>query len=144
MKKTSLLPDVNVWIALTFRSHAHHVPALTWFKTLQNESILFCRTTQQGFLRLATNVAVFPKDAVNLSGAWQLYDAILMDQRIQFVDEPSGIEPQWRIFTQGSTFSPKVWNDAYLAAFSVMMGCRFVTFDKGFTRYSGLSLTLLP
>ncbi len=30
MRKT-LLPDVNVWVALVFHSHAHHPAALAWF-----------------------------------------------------------------------------------------------------------------
>jgi len=119
MKKTLLLPDVNVWIALSFSSNTHHAPANAWFKSLSNESIHFCRNTQQGFLRVATNPIVFPSDAVTLTGAWQLYDAVLADSRIEFTNEPPGLESQWRSRTQGSTFSPKVWNDAYLAAFAV-------------------------
>jgi len=67
----------------------------------------------------------------------------MTDPRIGFADEPAGIEPQWRGFSQGSTFSPNVWNDAYLAAFAVTGGFELVTFDKGFARYPSLSHTLL-
>lgn len=143
MTKTLLLPDVNVWVALSFSSHVHHLSANAWFKSLSNESLFFCRMTQQGFLRLATNAKVLPTTAVSLKRAWQLYDTILTDPRITFTAEPPNLESQWRSFTQGNTFSPNVWNDAYLAAFSVAGNYELVTFDKGFARYSGLPHTLL-
>lgn len=138
MRRT-LLPDVNVGVALSFSTHAHHLPANNWFKTLSSESLVFCRMTQQGLLRLASNAKVFPKDAVSLTDAWKLYDRILTDPRIGLAVEPAGIEPQWRAFSQGSTFSPNVWNDAYLAAFAVLGGYELVSFDKGFVRYPGLT-----
>ena len=143
MKKTLLLPDVNVWLAMTFDSHIHHPSAKTWFDGLTNELLFFCRMTQQGFLRLATNLKVVGTHALTLTEAWQKYDIYLNDPRIGPVGEPPNIESQWRGFTQGSTFSPKVWNDAYLAAFSVAGTYELVTFDTGFGRYSGLTHTLL-
>lgn len=66
-----------------------------------------------------------------------------MDCVVIFIAEPPNVELQWRNFTLGSTFSPKIWNDAYLAAFSVAGDYELVTFDKGFGRFSGLSYTLL-
>jgi toxin-antitoxin system PIN domain toxin len=66
------LPDVNVWLALTFDSHIHHPPAKAWFDNLANDTVChFCRLTQQGFLRLATNRRVFGKHALTLPKAWQ-------------------------------------------------------------------------
>ena len=38
MKKT-WLPDVNVWVALTFDSHPQHPSAKTWFDGLADELI---------------------------------------------------------------------------------------------------------
>jgi predicted nucleic acid-binding protein len=57
MTKTLLLPDVNVWIAMTFDSHPHHPPAKLWFDAVTDD-VFFCRMTQQGFLRLSTNPRV--------------------------------------------------------------------------------------
>jgi len=34
--------------------------------------------------------------------------------------------------------------DAYLAAFATVEGLRLVTFDRGFHRFAGLELCLLP
>jgi toxin-antitoxin system PIN domain toxin len=139
-----LLPDVNVWLALTFDSHVHHPAAKNWFDNLTNDVCLFCRLTQLGFLRLATNAAVFGPHALTMAEAWQQYDTLRSDVRIAFADEPSGLEPVWRGFTQHRSFSPHVWNDAYLAAFAQTGGYRIVTFDQAFARYTGVAVSFLP
>src|SRR5262245_45691483 len=112
MRKT-LLPDVNVWLALAFNAHVHHPLVLTFFNGLADELCFFCRMTQQGFLRLANNPKVFAADAVAVEAAWQLYDTILTDSRVAFAPEPAGLESAWRQFIRGQQFSPKLWNDAY-------------------------------
>jgi uncharacterized protein len=139
------LPDVNVWLALAFGSHVHHPAAKTWFDGLPNDAVcFFCRLTQQGFLRLATNPSVFGKHAVTLPDAWQKYDILLSDPRVAYAEEPAGLEPQWRGFTQHQSFSPKVWNDAYLAAFALTANLNVVTFDKAFTQYANVKCMVLP
>src|SRR5262249_4967336 len=114
-----LLPDVNVWLALIFNAHVHHPSALAWIRSLSGDVAYFCRVTQMGFLRLANNPKVFPNDAVSAAAAWQLYDTTRSDPRVSFAVEPVGLESAWRQFTGGQQFSPKLWNDAYLAAFAL-------------------------
>src|SRR5438094_9199339 len=95
------LLDINVWLALTFDAHVHHPAAKTWFDGLPSATVCcFCRLTQQGFLRLATNPSVFGKDAVTLQHAWQKYDLFLSDPRVPFAEEPALIETHWRIYSQ--------------------------------------------
>ena len=137
------LPDVNVWIALAFATHIHHAKAKNWFDGLPIGPCFFCRMTQQGFLRLATDPRVLLANAVTLPEAWKMYDDILRDVRVSFSDEPVGVEPIWRRLTQGATFTPKVWNDAFLVAFAEAAGYEWVTFDKGFTRYANAKYTIL-
>ncbi len=138
-----LLPDVNVWIALAFDSHQHHEQAVAWFRAARDETCCFCRITQPGFLRLASNPSVLGTDAVSLTDAWLAYDALSADPRVAFVDEPEDIERHWRSMTQSSSFSPKVWTDAYLAAFARCAGLEVVTFDRGFSQYPGIRCTVL-
>ena len=138
-----LLPDVNVWLALVFDTHAHHPAALTWINGLSAQTACFCRLTQQGFLRLANNPKAFPNDAVATTTAWQLYDTTLSDPRVAFVEEPTGLEITWRRLTLGRAFSPRLWNDAYLAAFANVGGYEIVTFDQGFKQFTGVSATVL-
>jgi len=138
-----LLPDVNVWVAVTFGSHIHHRAAKAWFDGLSDEVSFFWRLTQQGFLRLATNASVFGINAVTLAEAWRKYDLYLSDPRVSFANEPAGIENQWRMLTQHQSFSPHVWNDAYLAAFAITAKLEFVTFDKAFAHYPNMACTIL-
>jgi toxin-antitoxin system PIN domain toxin len=137
------LPDVNVWLAMTFRAHVHHVAAKAWFDGLGTEVCYFCRLTQQGFLRLATNRKTFPADAVQMDEAWELYDTLLSDSRVAFAAEPPGIEQPWRAFTSLRQFSPQVWNDGYLAAFAIAGNYQLVTFDQGLKVYAGLNPLIL-
>jgi uncharacterized protein len=139
-----LLPDINVWLALTFQSHSHHPAAKAWFDGLSDELCFFCRLTQQGFLRLATNQKAFPRDALLLFEAWQKYDTYLTDPRISFADEPTAIEDQWRILTQSHSYSHHIWNDAYLAAFAMSASLKLVTFDRGFRSFPNVPCTFLP
>ena len=139
-----LLPDVNVWLALTFDSHVHHPAAKTWFDSFPSGAVCyFCRLTQQGFLRLATNQRVFGAHAVTLPNAWQKFDLYLGDTRVAYAEEPVGLESHWRAFTKSQLFSPQVWNDAYLAAFALAGQLELVTFDKGFKQYANLTCTIL-
>ncbi|MFN0018057.1 MAG: TA system VapC family ribonuclease toxin [Pirellulaceae bacterium] len=137
------LLDVNLWLALTFQKHVHHSAAKTWFDQAPDSSCSFCRLTQQGLLRLATNPKAFGSDAVPMVDAWRMYDLFLSDARVQFADEPPGLESHWRIHTQTQLFSNKVWSDAYLAAFSQAAGFERITFDRGFSQYQGLKHTIL-
>lgn len=136
------LLDVNVWVALAFDRHLHHTAANEWYKSSQ-ETCCFCRWTQQGFLRLATNPAALSELAVSLKQAWSLYDTMLDDARIAFADEPREIEARWRTHTQRRSFSPKIWSDAYVTAFAQTASMDLVTFDKGMRQYQGVNVILL-
>jgi toxin-antitoxin system PIN domain toxin len=138
-----LLPDVNVWLALVFDAHLHHASARAWFDGVADETACFCRLTQQAFLRLSNNPSVFPSEAVSADVAWQLYDTTLGDPRVTFTHEPAGLENAWRAFTQGRSFSPKLWNDAYLAAFVQAGGYEVMTFDQGFAQVANLQHLIL-
>jgi toxin-antitoxin system PIN domain toxin len=124
------LPDINLWLALAFQSHVHHAVAKDWFEGLTSERCSFCRLTQQGFLRLATNPKAFGTEAVTLAEAWLMYDALLGDPRVSFADEPHGVETLWRGYTQHQSFSPNLWSDAYLAAFARAADYELITFNK--------------
>lgn len=137
------LPDINFWLALAFERHFHHQLAKKWFDTAAEGSCAFCRITQQGFLRLATNPKVMREDAVSMERAWQLYDAFLSDPRVTFAEERAALEPFWREYTQAYTFSPKVWNDAYLAAFARAYDWHLLTFDRALAGYPHLRTLIL-
>jgi predicted nucleic acid-binding protein len=53
------------------------------------------------------------------------------------------LETHWRNLTQGQSFSTKVWNDAYLAAFALAAGLKMITFDQAFAKYPNIKSTIL-
>ena len=137
------LPDINVWLALAFQAHAHHSRAKNWFDGVFPGECLFCRFTQQGFLRLPTSASAVRRQALTLVKAWGVYDALLNDPRVSFVPEPAHLEAEWRGYTRRQTRSPKVWNDAYLAAFAKCADLEVVTFDKAFAQFKSIRCTIL-
>lgn len=112
-------------------------------QSVARQSCSMCRVTQMGFLRLSTNQKSFPKDVLTMPQAWRAYDEIISDERVVFAEEPKDIEIAWRNFTQRKAFSTNVWSDAYLAAFARAADFELVTFDKGFSQYKNLRLTIL-
>ena len=67
----------------------------------------------------------------------------MSDSRVYFDEEPESIESVWQHFTRNRTFSPKVWDDAYLAALAVTGNLKVLTFDRGFMEYIQLNCIFL-
>lgn len=133
------LCDVNVWLALVLSHHVHHRVALAWWlRQTGARSVLFCRTTQQGLLRLLTTEAAlrpYGLSARSMAEAWAVYRELARDHRVSFAHEPDGIESAWERLTQGTSASPKAWIDAYLVAFAEVGRYRLVTFDQALGRF---------
>jgi len=107
---------------------------------------LFCRATQQSFLRLLTTAQVmahYGHPAMTNHKAWQIMEAYLADPRIQFAAEPRGLDAQWKSLATRQTASPKLWMDAYLAAFAIAGSHELVTTDNAFAQFPKLHATIL-
>ena len=128
---TSLFPDINVWVALTYEGHTHHSNAVEWFGTLPPDATFaFCRFTQLGLLRLLTAPAVMRDEVMAQPQAWAAYDRWLKDPRVEFVDEPTEIETRFRALTRLRQPATRDWADSYLAAFATVGQLTLVTFDQ--------------
>jgi toxin-antitoxin system PIN domain toxin len=133
------LCDANFWIALTRATHSHHRNALSWLETLTDgDELIFCRATQQSYLRLLTTDTVTRQPRLTNHQALDTYHSLRRDSRVVWLDEPPGLEALWFGHASLSTASPKIWMDAYLASFAILCHARFVTFDRGFKAYKGL------
>jgi toxin-antitoxin system PIN domain toxin len=137
------LPDINVWLALAFASHKHHRAASDWFETVQDDQCAFCRFTQVGFLRLAPTPKILNQAPLTLMKAWRSYDDLYDDPRVVYSDEPEDVEMFWREYTRRRTVSPKVWNDAYLAAFGRAADFELVSFDQALKQYRHVRCTII-
>lgn len=143
-----MLCDSNVWLALALSKHIHHRAAREWLGTIgEPASLFFCRATQQTFLRLLTNASVlgaYGNPPLTNREAWSAYEALLADDRIALrANEPTGVELLWKELALRGTASPKLWMDAYLAAFALAGRFRMVTTDAAFRQFRGLDLLLL-
>jgi toxin-antitoxin system PIN domain toxin len=125
-------PDTNIWLALVWGRHSHAEFARGWFERAGQEQFFFCRFTQLALLRLLTTESIMGRDVKTMAAAWQIYDQCCADERIAFLAEPEALDPRLRSFSQGRHASPKLWADAYLAAFASTVGLKLVTFDKAF------------
>src|SRR5947209_19514836 len=138
-------PDINVWVALAYLGHQHHAIATAWFSQLSDSTIVFCRLTQLGFLRLITNPVVMQTEAKTQSEAWKVYDALTSDPRIAFFPEsdPELTEENLRALTMSGQFAPQQWPDAYLASLAKAEGLTLVTFDRALSKSAGKAALLL-
>ena len=144
------LIDANVWIAVSFEQHDHHALANRYIsETSPDRPALICRATEQFWLRLLTTPAlhrrydslpVSNRDALTiLSDTMELPNVRLIEE------EPTGVRALWHRLAAIPSASPKVWMDAYLAAFAIRHAVEFVTLDKDFKNFvkDGLKLQLL-
>lgn len=99
------LADVNLLLALVTDRHVHHLEAVRWTNETRSDTIVVCRTVQIGLLRLLNNPAVMGEEAL-----------------------PSGLDESFERYTQGRAFSPRLWSDAYLAAYASTGGHTLVTY----------------
>lgn len=143
------LLDTNVWLAAVFTTHPFHQAAQ---KNLQQatpaEPAVFCRSTQQSFLRLAsTSTLLKAYGAIGLTNidALVALGALLALPQVCEREEPPGTFALWQRLASRDTASPKVWMDAYLAAFAISGGLRMVSLDQDFKSFarSGLKLVLI-
>lgn len=141
----SFFPDVNVWLALSYLGHEHHLAAASWFDGLHSEIAYFCRVTQLSFLRLITHPNVMGEDTKSQSEAWRTYGTFLSDERISFCLEPDAeqLGSILRRLTAGQHASSKQWPDAYLSAFAQTADMILVTFDRALHQMTGSSSLLL-
>ena len=136
-------------MALAFSSHPYHSTARREFDTADSaRPAVFCRATQQAFLRILTTPAIqkiYSSGVITNDEAWGKWELLIALPQVVWLDEPHGLETLWQQYARLSSASPKVWMDAYLAAFAVAGGFRMATLDRDFKRFEphGLDLLLL-
>lgn len=144
------LIDSNVWLAIAFDRHASHKAALQWISNATPQCpACFCRATEQSVLRLLSTPPIqtlHESPLVTNQGAIQLLNEWQSQPNVACVDEPTGTRELWLHLANRNTASPKLWMDAYLAAFAISGELRLTTYDKAFSQFvpDGLDLHILP
>ena len=143
------LVDTSVWLAAVFTTHPFHPQARRCLQqATPAEPAVFCRATQQSFLRLAstpTLLKAYGATGLTSRDALIALDALMGLPQVCERDEPAGTFALWQRIAACDSASPKVWMDAYLAAFAISGGLRLASLDQDFRNFSahGLDLNLL-
>jgi toxin-antitoxin system PIN domain toxin len=131
-----MTPDINVLVAASRADHPHHGVAREWLENAVKEcesggSIELLTMVVAGFLRLVTNIRVFP-DPSPIKEAVAFIDALLGVSGVEISE--SGREwPALRsLCIEGKLVGNDV-PDAWIAAAVKTLNGRLVTFDRGFS-----------
>jgi toxin-antitoxin system PIN domain toxin len=136
-------------VAAVFPHHpAHRLAGAELEAAAVDNPACFCRITQQGFLRLITTHSLlrhYGVEGFTNRDAWTAYSLLRRHPAVVERDEPAGTMDIWHQLAVRETASPKVWTDAYLAAFALAGNLDFATLDRDFESYTahGLRLRLL-
>jgi toxin-antitoxin system PIN domain toxin len=136
-------------LAAVFIHHPAHTPAKDVLQTATPQHpACFCRASQQSFLRLITTPAllrIHQAEGFTNREAVEVYNLLRAKFSVVEIAEPPGTAGLWHRLAARDTASPKVWMDAYLAAFAITGKLDFVTLDADFLAYGphGLRVRLL-
>jgi len=125
---------VNFWLALAVERHVFHNIAIERFERAGPRSLVFCRVTQMGLLRLITNPRVMDDHPLSQGEAWDVYGQLRTDFRVAFARDHPRVEAAWRQLTHSALAGRNLWTASYLAAFAQSCRWRLTTFDRDFTK----------
>lgn len=128
MSRVALL-DVNVLLALFNPDHTHHEIAHDWFAEDRKGKWASCALTQNGFIRVLSNVQ---------SGAGEFRPSEAVDLLRRFCSAADHVFwPDAVSLTDSSLFDPLLFrshrqvSDIYLLGLAKKMGGYLATFDRG-------------
>ena len=136
-----LAPDVNVLVYAFREELPEHGQCRQWLEGVMEADAAFAvfDLASSGFLRMVTHPRVF-KTPTPLETALDFVDVIRT--RPNCVRVQPGLR-HWGIFERLCVESRAKGNliaDAYLAALAIESGCEWVTTDRDYDRFSGLSV----
>ena len=138
MSTAADLPDLNVWLALSWPGHSHHRQAVHYWEQQAADQVLFCTVTALGLVRMVSQPKLMGVAVKNAVEASALLDALCQQPGVQ-VAEPE--HNGWEVFHQllrGAELPARLCTDAHLGALAIANGWRLVSFDRDFERFEGL------
>lgn len=143
------LIDTCVWLAVSFEAHpCHQQTRQALLEATPDQPWLWCRASQQSFLRLASTPTLLKAYGVSKAtnrDAFNTLQSLSALPQVAVVEEPPNLMPGWMKLACLDQAAPKRWMDAYLAAFAVAGRWKLITLDCDFLNYvdHGLDLQLL-
>lgn len=135
------LADANVLLAAFRRDHTHHERCYAWLVSEVNGGARFAiaPTVLSSVVRIASNPRVFAKPSASAE-ALDFADTLLNAPDAVVV---SPGPRHWSIFSglvRGSSAKGDLVADAWLAALALEWGCVWVTLDRDYARFEGLTV----
>jgi uncharacterized protein len=137
-------PDVNVLLYAVNGDSLQHDTARAWIEESFSRAagIAFAWPALIGFLRLVTRSGIFtrplpPEEALALIDAW------LQHPRAHVITPTSRHAALLSGLLIGAGVGGNLVSDAHLAALAIEHGAELGTFDRDFSRFSGLRMSLL-
>lgn len=141
--------DTSAWLAATFERHpSHSIARQALQQTTPAQPAVFCRATHISFLRLLSTAVLaktYGVPPLSNRDALAVLNALQALPQAAIREEAPGVFALWCQLAGADTASPKVWMDAYLAAFAIAGGLTLVSLDRDFKNFvaQGLDLVML-
>lgn len=135
-----VFPDVNVLVYAFRADDSHHAVSKRWLERVVHGNAQFgiSPLALSAVVRIATNPRAFPQPS-SIEDAFGYCDDLLSQPHCSVI-EPG--ERHWRIFrdlcVETGMRGPRV-SDVWFAALAIEHGCTFITFDRDYARFPGLS-----
>jgi hypothetical protein len=121
------LLDVNLLVALSDRSHIHHIRAITWWASHRGSGWASSPLTENGFARVISG-RNYPNRITTADAIRMLRDQMGLGGHDFWPDDISIVDEG--IFDHARILGPLQITDVYLLALAVKNGGRLVTFDR--------------
>jgi toxin-antitoxin system PIN domain toxin len=122
------LLDVNVLVALFWRTHVHYRAANRWLRDHRNAGFRTCPITQAGFVRITSHPR-FSADHMTVAEAQGALNSLLIQPQHQFW--PDSLRLSEAVERTGPIVSHRQITDAYLVALAIVNDGMVATFDRG-------------
>jgi uncharacterized protein len=126
---SSYLLDVNLMIALSWRSHSLHNLARSWFAEHHREGWATCPLVEAGFVRIVSNPSFSPQ-SVPVQEAVDSLRTSTADQAHQFWPDSVTLPDALAMLDKPVT-GHKQLSDAYLVALAIKNRGKLATLDRG-------------
>lgn len=128
MRGAALL-DVNVLVALFDPDHIQHEPAHAWFAAARAGGWATCPLTENGLVRILSNVAYTGAPETPASAAGRLARFCASGHHVFWPDDVSLRDA--RVFSPAGFATHRQVTDVYLLGLAKRRGGRLATFDRG-------------
>lgn len=141
------LLDVNVLLALAWPNHVHHISARKWFREQREHGWATCPTTENGFIRVSSNIRIIHEAKSPREAALLLRDLVALEGHVFWPEEASVLDDRWISLDKIHTY--RQVSDAHLLSQALRHEGCLATFDRGiFNLVSGImaerAIRLIP